>query len=98
MVGGTGWGAVVIAAPAISSGGDIPGMGATGGGAVTGARIVPCGVVRVGVSAGPLVRVRNNVLVGRVLGVFPCGGGVKSVRVGTGVLARDASNVVGGLR
>ena len=93
MVGDTGWGAVVIAAVtpcvaaktaaaiilAISSGCDVPGMGATGGSAGTGARIILCGVVRVDVSADPLVGVRINVLVGCVLGVPPCDGGVKRV-------------------
>ena len=108
-VGGTGWGAVVIAAvtpcvaartaaatmAGISRGGDGTGMVAAGGGAGAGAGNVPCEVVRVGVSKDPLVGVRIEVLVGRVLGVSSAGGGVKGVRAGIMAPGPDASRVIG---
>ena len=81
-VGGTGWVAVVMAAvtpcvaariasltmAAISNGGAGTGMVTAGGGAGV--------VVRGGVRTAPLVGVRIDGLVGRVLGVFSAGRGM----------------------
>ena len=109
-VGGTGWVAVVMAAVTpcvaariasltmapISNGGAGTGM-VTGGGEGAGAGNVTSGVARSGVSRGPLVGVRIEVLVGRVLGVSSSGGGVRVVRAVVVVPAPDASGVVGEL-
>ena len=79
----------------ISNGG--AGIGTvTGGGAGAGAGNVTSGVARSGVSRGPLVGVRIEVLGGRVLGVSTSEGGVR-VRAVVVVHAPDASGMVGDL-